>query len=722
MERALETIDLFAHFCRATGIDDVRPVATSAIRDATNQQGVPGAGAQSARGWRSRCSRREEEARYGYLAAVNSTTLADGVALDLGGGSMQLTHVADRRARDARSWPLGRRRMTERFLAGEQGQAQAAQGAARARQRRAGDGAAGSTTRARRRAARRHRRHRAQPRRGGGDRAPSMPSFGVQGFVLRARRARRRWSSASPSMTPEERGEVPGHQARARGPDPRRRVRGPDRDGARRLRRARGHRGRPARGRLLLDAARGPRPAAVRGRPRATRVLNLAAQYHADFAHAEHVARLALGMWDALGEAGLHPADPRERELLWAAAMLHDIGTAVDYDDHHKHSRYLILNAGLPGFTPRETALIGQMARYHRKGSPGSALAEPLARDGDEAALARCAAAAPPGRAARALARPVGARGARRGRRRPRRDPPRGRRGRDGRALGRRAPERPVRARVRQGAHAQGLTRGMPSRQTGYEPGRRTRPTSNSTRSPTRSCSPPSCAASPRTPGATSSAPPAASSSDGPTSRERWENAERYSPATIAGTTYTIGDGGPTIDQRRVVDTSFLELVRLGVKPAGDLSIRSTLPVVDRELGARDAARPVLAPLRPRRLRRDARRRPVRRVAATAAGCGRCWPASAASTSWPRASRGRRRHGSTRSPRRRARARCSPSRCGTTSRRRAGLDPRRAPGTLSATPLAWTHAQFVRLAWSLDAGRAVERPEAVACRYVKRCP
>ena len=52
-----------------------------------------------------------------------------------------------------------------------------------------------------------------------------------------------------------------------------------------------------------------------------------------------------------------------------------------------------------------------------------------------------------------------------------------------------------------------------------------------------------------------------------------------------AGTTYTIGDGGPTIDQRRVVDASFLELVRLGVKPADDRDIRSTLPVVDRELG-----------------------------------------------------------------------------------------------------------------------------------------
>ncbi len=61
----------------------------------------------------------EEEARYGYLAAVNSTTLADGVALDLGGGSMQLTSVAGRLADDVRSWPLGAVRMTERFLPGE---------------------------------------------------------------------------------------------------------------------------------------------------------------------------------------------------------------------------------------------------------------------------------------------------------------------------------------------------------------------------------------------------------------------------------------------------------------------------------------------------------------------------------------------------------------------------------------------------------------------------
>jgi glucoamylase len=45
----------------------------------------------------------------------------------------------------------------------------------------------------------------------------------------------------------------------------------------------------------------------------------------------------------------------------------------------------------------------------------------------------------------------------------------------------------------------------------------------------------------------------------------------------------------------------------------------------------------------------------------------------------------------------------------------------RGEGTFSATPLAWTHAQFVRLAWSIDAGRPVEQPRVVACRYARSC-
>src|SRR5919197_116981 len=97
MERALETIELFAHFCRATGVRDTRTLATSAIREASNRDDFLEAARESA-GLEIEVLSREEEAHYGYLAAINSTTLSDGVTLDLGGGSMQLVQVADRRA------------------------------------------------------------------------------------------------------------------------------------------------------------------------------------------------------------------------------------------------------------------------------------------------------------------------------------------------------------------------------------------------------------------------------------------------------------------------------------------------------------------------------------------------------------------------------------------------------------------------------------------------
>ena len=41
----------------------------------------------------------------------------------------------------------------------------------------------------------------------------------------------------------------------------------------------------------------------------------------------------------------------------------------------------------------------------------------------------------------------------------------------------------------------------------------------------------------------------------------------------------------------------------------------------------------------------------------------------------------------------------------------------RGEATLSAQPLAWSHAQLVRLAWSVEAGRPVEQPAVVAKRY-----
>ena len=64
---------------------------------------------------------------------------------------------------------------------------------------------------------------------------------------------------------------------------------------------------------------------------------------------------------------------------------------SVDYDDHHKHSRYLILNGGLPGYSPIEVAIIAQAARYHRKGMPDPGPLAALFADDDKARLDRCA-------------------------------------------------------------------------------------------------------------------------------------------------------------------------------------------------------------------------------------------------------------------------------------------------------------------------------------------
>jgi exopolyphosphatase / guanosine-5'-triphosphate,3'-diphosphate pyrophosphatase len=116
-------------------------------------------------------------------------------------------------------------------------------------------------------------------------------------------------------------------------------------------------------------------------------VQNLAHRFEHRGEHDQHVWELSRSMFDGLAAAGLHDFGAEERELLWAACMLHDIGVAVNYDDHHRHSYYLTLNAGLPGFGPRELILIGLVTRFHRKGEPDASDLGDVARPGDDARL-----------------------------------------------------------------------------------------------------------------------------------------------------------------------------------------------------------------------------------------------------------------------------------------------------------------------------------------------
>ncbi|HEX4670560.1 MAG TPA: hypothetical protein VH275_11385, partial [Solirubrobacterales bacterium] len=115
MDRAVRVARLFSSFCRASGIDDVTAVATSAIRDARNgHELLERIGTEA--GLDARVLSEQEEARYGYLAIANSTTLTNGYGFDIGGGSVQISRVEDRNLVRAGSWPLGAVRMSERFL------------------------------------------------------------------------------------------------------------------------------------------------------------------------------------------------------------------------------------------------------------------------------------------------------------------------------------------------------------------------------------------------------------------------------------------------------------------------------------------------------------------------------------------------------------------------------------------------------------------------------
>jgi exopolyphosphatase/guanosine-5'-triphosphate,3'-diphosphate pyrophosphatase len=84
--------------------------------------------------------------------------------------------------------------------------------------------------------------------------------------------------------------------------------------------------------------------------------------------HAQQVVKLALALFD--GTRARHELGTQEREWLEYAAILHDIGSHIGYEQHHKHSYYLIRHGGLRGFEPGEIAMIGLIARYHRKGTP----------------------------------------------------------------------------------------------------------------------------------------------------------------------------------------------------------------------------------------------------------------------------------------------------------------------------------------------------------------
>jgi exopolyphosphatase/guanosine-5'-triphosphate,3'-diphosphate pyrophosphatase len=103
-----------------------------------------------------------------------------------------------------------------------------------------------------------------------------------------------------------------------------------------------------------------------------THILNstraFAAKYHVDLSHANHVCESAERLYDELKKQ--HWLNIENKILLKAAAILHEVGLFISSRAHHKHSYYVIANAEMFGFDPKELEIVAHVARYHRRSKP----------------------------------------------------------------------------------------------------------------------------------------------------------------------------------------------------------------------------------------------------------------------------------------------------------------------------------------------------------------
>ena len=97
-------------------------------------------------------------------------------------------------------------------------------------------------------------------------------------------------------------------------------------------------------------------------------MTQLGRRYEFDQQHAQHVAKLALQIFDATKR--IHKLGSEARLVLEAASLLHDVGYFINSNDHHKHSGYIITASSIVGIQEDEKRLVAAVARYHRGGMP----------------------------------------------------------------------------------------------------------------------------------------------------------------------------------------------------------------------------------------------------------------------------------------------------------------------------------------------------------------
>jgi exopolyphosphatase / guanosine-5'-triphosphate,3'-diphosphate pyrophosphatase len=385
IERTLEALRDFRAVALGAGATTTLAVATAAVREAADGMELVRRARQEV-GIEIEVVDGDREAELGFLGAVHDLPVRTGLTMDVGGGSMDVARFQDRQLTGSWTLPLGALRLSSQFLASdpptekeirrlveEVTQAVREAGIPATRPGDSLVGIGGTV----RNLAKIDRRRQEYP-------LPLLHGYVIPerrlrdlvAFLAGRRMARRR---SVPGLNPDRADSIVGGAAAVHGVT--------DAVGADRLIvSSRGLREGIA---LRLLAEQVPSPVRVR----AASVANLAGRFRTwDQKAGERRAQIASRLLETLDPE----ADPAIQEMLEHAALVLDVGRAMDYYERFEHAATIVTAADLGGFTHadlgRLTAILRQADDDTRLGQYGALLAkadrEPVLRAATVLALA----------------------------------------------------------------------------------------------------------------------------------------------------------------------------------------------------------------------------------------------------------------------------------------------------------------------------------------------
>ncbi|WP_417900723.1 Ppx/GppA family phosphatase [Bacillus haimaensis] len=118
VHKLITTLSSFRAITDFHRLTEVKCVATATIRQAANREVIQEL-VQKETGYSMRILSEYEEAYYGYLAVVNTTPFTEGITIDIGGGSTEITYFKDKELVEYHSFPFGALSLKKQFVNSE---------------------------------------------------------------------------------------------------------------------------------------------------------------------------------------------------------------------------------------------------------------------------------------------------------------------------------------------------------------------------------------------------------------------------------------------------------------------------------------------------------------------------------------------------------------------------------------------------------------------------